>query len=90
MKSSFGAVRRGTGVLRVAKEGILSGLNNLKVYTVFDAAFGDAFGFTGDEVRGMAEYYGNGNVRRERRFPHPLGSPDKVSATVGRVNATSS
>ena len=47
-----------TGVLRVAKEGILSGLNNLKVYTVFDAAFSDAFGFTEDEVRGMAEYYG--------------------------------
>ena len=47
-----------TGVLRVAKEGILSGLNNLKVYTVFDAAFSDSFGFTEDEVRGMAEYYG--------------------------------
>ena len=47
-----------TGVLRVAKEGILSGLNNLKVYTVFDAVFSDAFGFTEEEVRGMAEYYG--------------------------------
>ena len=47
-----------TGVLRVAKEGILSGLNNLKVYTVFDAEFGEYFGFTEDEVRGMAEYYG--------------------------------
>ena len=47
-----------TGVLRVAKEGILSGLNNLKVYTVFDAAFSEYFGFTEDEVRGMAEYYG--------------------------------
>ena len=47
-----------TGVLRVAKEGILSGLNNLKVYTVFDAAFSDAFGFTEDEVSDMAAYYG--------------------------------
>ena len=47
-----------TGVLRVAKEGILSGLNNLKVYTVFDAAFSEYFGFTEDEVLGMAEYYG--------------------------------
>ena len=47
-----------TGVLRVAKEGILSGLNNLKVYTVFDAAFSEYFGFTEEEVRGMAEYYG--------------------------------
>ena len=47
-----------TGVLRVAKEGILSGLNNLKVYTVFDAAFSEYFGFTEDEVRGLAEYDG--------------------------------
>ncbi len=47
-----------TGVLRVAKEGILSGLNNLKVYTVFDAAFSEYFGFTEDEVSDMAAYYG--------------------------------
>ena len=47
-----------TGVLRVAKEGILSGLNNLKVYTVFDTAFSEYFGFTEDEVADMAAYYG--------------------------------
>ena len=47
-----------TGVLRVAKEGILSGLNNLKVWTVFDEPFSQYFGFTEDEVRAMAEYYG--------------------------------
>ncbi len=47
-----------TGVLRVAKEGILSGLNNLKVWTVFESAFSEYFGFTEDEVRTMAEYYG--------------------------------
>ena len=47
-----------TGVLRVAKEGILSGLNNPDVYTVFNPAFSEYFGFTEDEVRGMAEYYG--------------------------------
>ena len=47
-----------TGVLRVAKEGILSGLNNPDVYTVFTPAFSEYFGFTEDEVRGMAEYYG--------------------------------
>ena len=53
-------VERGlmTGVLRVAKEGILSGLNNPDVYTVFTPAFSEYFGFTEDEVRGMAEYYG--------------------------------
>ena len=47
-----------TGVLRVAKEGILSGLNNLRVYTVFDPEFSEYFGFTEDEVKAMADYYG--------------------------------
>ena len=46
-----------TGVLRVAKEGMLSGLNNLKVYTVFDEPFSEYFGFTADEVEEMARYY---------------------------------
>ena len=47
-----------TGVLRVAKEGILSGLNNPDVYTVFTPAFSEYFGFTEDEVADMAAYYG--------------------------------
>ena len=37
-----------TGVLRVAKEGILSGLNNLYVWSVFDEKFSQYFGFTED------------------------------------------
>ena len=53
-----------TGVLRVAKEGMLSGLNNLKVFTVFDAPFSEYFGFTEDEVEEMARYYG-----REDKLP---------------------
>ena len=47
-----------TGVLRVAKEGILSGLNNLYVWSVFDEKFSRYFGFTEDEVETMAKYYG--------------------------------
>ena len=47
-----------TGILRVAKEGVLSGLNNLKVYSVFDEAFSDCFGFTEDEVRAMLATFG--------------------------------
>ena len=47
-----------TGVLRVAKEGILSGLNNLYVWSVFDEKFSQYFGFTEDEVAAMAKYYG--------------------------------
>lgn len=43
-----------TGVLRVAKEDILSGLNNLRVWTVFDEPYSQYFGFTEDEVAEMA------------------------------------
>ena len=47
-----------TGVLRVAKEGILSGLNNPDVWTVFDEPYSQYFGFTEEEVAEMARYYG--------------------------------
>ncbi len=40
-----------TGVQRVAKENIFSGLNNLTVCTVRDPAYEDCFGFTEKEVR---------------------------------------
>ena len=39
-----------TGIFRVAKEGIFSGLNNLKVFTLLDDKFADKFGFTHEEV----------------------------------------
>lgn len=51
---SFGFM---TGILRVAKESIFSGLNNLKIYSVVDQDFSEYFGFTYEEVREMAEYY---------------------------------
>ena len=47
-----------TGILRVAKEGIFSGLNNLAVNTVLDDPYSAQFGFTEDEIRQMAAYYG--------------------------------
>ena len=48
-----------TGILRVAKEGVLSGLNNLEVWSVFDDEYTDCFGFTEDEVRGLLTTYGH-------------------------------
>jgi hypothetical protein len=39
-----------TGIYRVAKESIFSGLNNLKVSTLIDDEFADCFGFTPEEV----------------------------------------
>lgn len=43
-----------TGVLRVAKESIFSGLNNLKVCSVLSEDYSDIFGFTGQDVARMA------------------------------------
>ena len=39
-----------TGILRVAKEGIFSGLNNLAVYTILDNKYSEFFGLTKNEV----------------------------------------
>ncbi len=40
-----------TGILRAAKEGIFSGLNNLKVYSITHTQFQDKFGFIQAEVK---------------------------------------
>ena len=42
-----------TGIQRVAKENIFSGLNNLKVCTVCDDAYSQYFGFTEEETEDM-------------------------------------
>ncbi|MCR5660740.1 MAG: ATP-binding protein [bacterium] len=47
-----------TGVMRIAKESIFSGLNNLTVDTVLSEDFADCFGFTQQEVDAMAKYLG--------------------------------
>ena len=47
-----------TGILRVAKESIFSGMNNLSINSVLDHKYSAYFGFTSDEVREMAAYYG--------------------------------
>lgn len=52
---SFGFL---TGILRVAKESMFSGMNNLAIHSVLDSKYSSYFGFTGEEVKEMAEYYG--------------------------------
>lgn len=47
-----------TGCLRVSKESIFTGLNNLKVFSITDIAGSSYFGFTNGEVREMLAYYG--------------------------------
>ena len=46
-----------TGILRVAKESIFSGLNNLKINSILDDQYSEYFGFTPEEIKEMAEYY---------------------------------
>ncbi len=47
-----------TGCLRVAKESIFTGMNNLEVFSVTDEMFSQYFGFTDCEVREILAYYG--------------------------------
>ncbi len=46
-----------TGCLRISKESIFTGLNNLKVLSVLDVQFDEYFGFTDREVRELLAYY---------------------------------
>ena len=46
-----------TGILRVAKESIFSGLNNINVNSLLERRYSDYFGFTTEEVQAMATYY---------------------------------
>ena len=47
-----------TGCLRISKESIFTGLNNLNVMTVSDPYFCSSFGFTEEEVLEFLRYYG--------------------------------
>ena len=47
-----------TGVTRVSKESIFSGLNNLLVDTIFNKDFSEYFGLTKKEVSDMLDFYG--------------------------------
>ena len=52
-----------TGILRVAKESIFSGMNNLKTNSILDDNYSEYFGFTAEEVKEILRYYG-----REDKF----------------------
>lgn len=46
-----------TGILRIAKESIFSGMNNLKTNSILDNNYSSYFGFTNEEVIDMLAYY---------------------------------
>jgi hypothetical protein len=47
-----------TGCLRISKESIFTGLNNLNVMSITDVHFNEYFGFTDAEVKELLAYYG--------------------------------
>ena len=54
-----------TGILRVAKESIFSGMNNLKVNTILDERYSEYFGFSREEVARILAYYGHEEKKAE-------------------------
>ncbi len=47
-----------TGCLRISKESIFTGLNNLKVHTISDVRYDEFFGFTDEDVDELLAFYG--------------------------------
>ncbi|MDO4553518.1 MAG: AAA family ATPase [Lachnospiraceae bacterium] len=50
-----------TGCLRISKESIFTGLNNLKTISILNEQYGEHFGFVESEVRQMLVFYGREN-----------------------------
>ena len=47
-----------TGCLRISRESIFTGLNNLEIYSILSEDFDDSFGFTDEEVKHALQMYG--------------------------------
>lgn len=47
-----------TGCLRISRESVFTGLNNLAVHSMISPYYSDRFGFTEGEVRALLDYYG--------------------------------
>ena len=54
-----------TGVSRIAKESLFSGMNNFKVYTIMDNEFADDFGITTDEMKKVIKDFGIADEEQE-------------------------
>lgn len=68
-----------TGCLRISKESIFTGLNNLKVHTISDIRYDEFFGFTNADVDEILEFYGlssHKDVVRDWYDGYRFGSAD--------------
>jgi len=57
-----------TGILRVSKESMFSGLNNIEVCTMTEPTAVDKFGFTEDEVAEMLNYYSDCDSKQDSQL----------------------
>ena len=57
-----------TGILRVSKESIFSGLNNPKIYSILNKAYSEYFGFLPEEVDKLLEEYGIENKEEVKKW----------------------
>lgn len=62
-----------TGILRVSKESLFSGLNNIDVDTILDRSFSTDFGFTQEETGQLLEYYEFSACKTEIKEWHDEG-----------------
>ena len=74
-----------TGILRVAKESIFSGMNNLSINSVLDHKYSAYFGFTSDEVReSVVNYFSN--ECEPRAFWVSTGSNDVIGEVLAEAD----
>ncbi len=57
-----------TGILRVSKESIFSGLNNIAVFSILNHQFDDKFGFTEQEVKQLLKDYDKSELFEQVKF----------------------
>lgn len=88
-----------TGCLRVSRESIFTGLNNLKINSILDNGFAEYFGFTQFEVENMLGYYGlsekvqeaktwyDGYLFGDTEVYNPWSIINYVDTAVGNSNA---
>ena len=57
-----------TGILRVSKESIFSGLNNPKIYSILDKHYSEYFGFLPNEVEELLNEYGVENKEEVKKW----------------------
>ncbi len=74
-----------TGIVRTAKDGILSGLNNPDIYTMLDAGYSDKFGFTEEETDQLLRNMGYLDKKEELKSwynGYVIGSKQSLSSKI--------